>query len=219
MPNANVHLKLIRTTAAEFTLALAGYSYLASSCVWLCHQYGIENSQWQTLDRLQTAWRHTHTVSQSQLVVCIGQIQLTRKQTSRRQPKIPPRVREPRVVLSVFVCVMCVTLQCRGGTLASVACSYFSAPTDSHPRHTGAVDTPTRSRHGQALDTKLRMQCLLQQRQQQQQLGHLGPHVIHLSGSRAGGTDSQTSRLRPVTGHTPMAFLTVYLHERSDYAP
>lgn len=44
LPNANVHLKLIQTTA-EFTLALAGYSYLASSCVWLCHQYGIENSQ------------------------------------------------------------------------------------------------------------------------------------------------------------------------------
>lgn len=158
----------------------------------------VNSKHWTDSRLLGGTHIHTRTVSQSQLVVCIGQIQLTRKQTSRRQPKIPPRVREPRVVLGGFVCVMCVTLQCRGGTLASVACSYFSAPTDSHPHHTGAVDTPTRSRHGQALDTKLRMQCLLQQqRQKQQQLGHLGPHVIHLSGSRAGGTDSQTGRLRP----------------------
>lgn len=96
----------------------------------------VNSKHWTDSRLLGGTHIHTRTVSQSQLVVCIGQIQLTRKQTSRRQPKIPPRVREPRVVLGEFVCVMCVTLQCRGGTLASVACSYFSAPTDSHPHHT-----------------------------------------------------------------------------------
>lgn len=92
-----------------------------------------------------------------------------------------------------------------------------------HPHHTGAGDTPTRSRHGQALDTKLRMQWLQQQHDNSSNNNNsvISVHMwstCHAVGQE-GRTVRQTGRLRQVTGHIPMAFLTVFLHERPDYAP